>query len=111
MADTTAQRVKAIASNLRSMSDETIHIYIEDAKIEMQSMKYKLELEEKVMRYLAAHFGTLDAPKAVSEKVDGLGSQAFSDTTADKKGLYATPYGQEVARLLKKSHGGIIVTS
>ncbi len=111
MADTTAVRVKSIASNLKNMEDSTIDMYIEDAKIEMQSMKYKATFEEKIMRYLAAHFATLDAPKAVSEKIDGLGSQSFSDSTAGENDLYSTPYGQEVARLLKKSNGGIMVIS
>ena len=108
MNDTTIEKVKAIASNLEHLPDGTIQMYIDDAKIEMDDLTYNEKYEEKIMRYLAAHFGTLDCAKATSEKLDGLGSQNFANRSGDK-GLELTEYGKEVIRLLKKSRGPSLV--
>ncbi|ABR46650.1 conserved hypothetical protein [Alkaliphilus metalliredigens QYMF] len=109
--ETTVERVRAIASHLGGLPDSTIEIYIEDAKLEMNSMEFKASFKEKIMRYLTAHYATLDNPKIKSEKVDGLGAIAFSDSTSGKEGLKSTEYGQEVLRLLKKSNLSMLVTS
>ncbi len=110
MNETTVANVKAIASNLSEMPDETIQLYIEDAKLEMQNLKYAPVYEEKLMRYMAAHLGTLDMPKVTTEKLDGVGSQSYQMQTSED-GLKGTPYGREVLRILKKSSGGIFVIS
>lgn len=111
MADTTVSNVRAIAGHLNTLPDSTIQMYIDDAKLEMQNLSYAPQYEEKIQRYLAAHFGTLQNPKAKSESVDGLGSQTFSDVTSGKEGLKSTEYGQEVLRLLKKGKSSIIIRS
>lgn len=104
MNDTTVDKVRAIASNLGQLPDSTIQMYIDDAKLEMENLNYNPKYEEKIMRYLAAHFGTLDYPKAISERVEGIGSQSYADRSG-KKDLELTEYGKEVLRLLKKSNG------
>ncbi|MFT9496373.1 DUF4054 domain-containing protein [Anaerosolibacter sp.] len=111
MAATTVGNVRAIASHLGRLPDSTIQMYIDDAQLEMQNLKYQSHFEEKIMRYLAAHYGTLQVPKVKQERVDGLGSQTFSDNTGRKEGLNSTEYGQEVLRMLKKSNPGILVIS
>lgn len=111
MSDTTVGAVQAIAPHLSKVPAENIQIYIYDAKLEMQSLPYNHRYEEKIMRYLAAHYATLSAPVIKSESLDGLGSQAYVVPGDGKEGLLATAYGQEVARMLKKSGYGIIVTS
>lgn len=105
------EKVRAIASHLRALPDSAIEVYIDDAKLEMKSLEFKPTYREKIMRYLAAHFATLDNPKVKSEKVDGLASLTYGDVTSGKEGLKSTEYGQEVIRLLKKSNSGIIVIS
>lgn len=111
MADTTISKIRAIASHLGSLPDSTLQMYIDDAKLEMQNMKYNKKYEEKIMRYLAVHYATLQVPRVKQEKIDGLGSQSFSDATSGKEGLQSTEYGQEVLRMLKKSNSGMIVIS
>lgn len=86
-------------------------MYIADAKLEMQSMRYKPRYEEKIQRYLAAHYATLANPMVKSESLDGLGSQTYLSPGEGKEGLEATAYGQEVARILKKSGHGVMVIS
>ena len=104
MVMTTVNKVKAIASNLANLYEETVQMYIDDAVIEMQDLTYDEKYEEKIMRYLAAHYGTIDHPKVTAEKLDGLGSQNFATRTGTKD-LELTEYGIEVQRLLKKSSG------
>lgn len=111
MPDATVAAVRAIAPHLSKIQDETVQMYIEDAKVEMQSLKYQPRHEEKLMRYLAAHYATLSFPVVKSESLDGLGSQDYVVPGDGKEGLAATPYGQEVARILKKSGYGVIVIS
>lgn len=111
MPDTTVGAVRAIASHLAKVPDETIQMYIDDAKLEMQSLNCNPRYGEKIMRYLAAHYATLSVPVVKSESLDGLGSQSYSVTGDGKEGLPATSYGQEAARMLKKSGYGMIVRS
>ena len=111
MPDTTVAAVRGIVPHLAKIPDETIQMYIEDAKLEMQSLKYSPRYEEKIMRYLASHYAALSFPVVKSESLDGLGSQDYIVPGDGKEGLSATAYGQEVARILKKSGYGMIVIS
>lgn len=101
---TTVSKVRGIASHLKKLSDESIETYIEDASLELEDWKYDDKYQEKMERYLAAHFATLDHPKAISEDLKGLGSKDYPDRTGTK-GLEMTEYGKEVLRIVKKSNG------
>jgi len=111
MPDTTVAAVRAIAPHLSNIPNDTIQMYIDDAKTEMETLQYKPSQEEKIMRYLAAHYATLSFPVVKSESLDGLGSQNYVIPGEGKEDLSATAYGQEVARMLKKSGNGMIVIS
>jgi acylphosphatase len=102
MADTTVERVRAIAGHLRNLPDSTIEIYIEDAKEEVGRFSLPADREEKLQRYLAAHLGTLQNPRPTDQKVKDL---SLSYNRASGTGLDATEYGQEYKRLLRQASG------
>ncbi|TMV49366.1 DUF4054 domain-containing protein [Paenibacillus mesophilus] len=106
MADTTIERVRAIAGHLRKLPDSTIEIYIEDAKEEVTRYRVPGDREEKLQRYLAAHLGTLQNPRPTDQKVKDL---SLSYNRANGKGLEATEYGQEYKRLLRQACGTLRV--
>ena len=104
MPETTVDKVRGIASHLKKVSDTNIDTYISDAVLELEGYSYDDKYQEKLERYLAAHFATLDHPKPTSKDLDGLGSHKYPDRTG-KEGLKLTEYGQEVLRVLKKQNG------
>lgn len=102
MADTTVGRVRAIAGHLRKLPDSTIELYIEDAKEEVAKLGVSSDREERMQRYLAAHFGTLQNPRPTDQRVKDL---SLSYNRASGDGLDATEYGQEYKRLLGQTSG------
>lgn len=104
MSQTTVSKVRSIASHLSKLSDQSIELHIEDAVIELEDWEYDDKYQEKMERYLAAHFATLDHPKPTSEEVKGLGSKDYADKTGTE-GLESTEYGKELLRIMKKSQG------
>jgi hypothetical protein len=104
MPQTTVSKVRSIASHLSKLSDQSIELYIEDAVLELEDWEYDDKYQEKMERYMAAHFATLDHPKAVSEAVKGLGSKDYANKTGTE-GLEITEYGKELLRIMKKSQG------
>jgi|AntRauTorcE11897_2_1112592.scaffolds.fasta_scaffold04872_3 hypothetical protein len=110
MADTTVERVRAIASHLEALENSQIEIYISDAKLDLDDIGFDSKYEEKLQRYLTAHLATIDVPRAISEKTEDFqvkyqGAPAVSN----KNFLETTKYGQEVLRTLKKNGGPSLV--
>ncbi|SFP18591.1 DUF4054 domain-containing protein [Salibacterium halotolerans] len=104
MADTTADRVKAIASHLKGLNDSDIQMYIDDAKEELDRYSIKDEHKERLQRYLAAHLASLNQRRADSHSISGRISVSYSPS--DKgSGLDSTEYGQEYKRLLRRATG------
>ncbi len=98
---TTPLRVKSIAKHLTSLSDEQVLVLIEDATAEVLALPVKEEYKERLARYLAAHYGSLNVRQAQSETVGPLKRSYTSDAIDRSKGLDGTSYGQEYLRLLK----------
>jgi len=105
MSNTTPERVKAIAAHLKSMPDETIQIYIDDAVVEVSELNVPGKYHERLQRYLAAHLASLNVRRATSKTVSDM-SISYSSTTG--AGLDTTEYGQEYKRLLRKLRGGFL---
>ena len=108
MADTTPSKVKLIASHLEGIPDESLLLYIEDAKLELTRKAYDIEYEEKLQRYYTAHFATLDIRRPKSEKIANQISASYEKKTGEK-GLELTEYGQEIKRILDEMSGPNIV--
>lgn len=100
MADTTPEKVKAIAQHLEALDDSTIDIYIEDAQDELENTA--LEGNERAQRYLAAHYGTLNIRRVDSESVENVSTSYESMDTGE--GLESTVYGQEFLRIARKEN-------
>lgn len=98
---TTIEKVKAIAKHLSSLTDEQVLLLIEDASLEVSEIKVKDTYKEKLTRYLAAHYGSLNIRQTQSETVGPIRRSYTSANIDDKKGLDSTPYGQEYQRLIK----------
>lgn len=98
---TTPVRVKSIAKHLSSLTDEQVLVLIEDASAEVSALPVKEENKERLTRYLAAHYGSLNIRQAQSETVGPLKRSYTSDAIDRSKGLDGTSYGQEYLRLLK----------
>lgn len=98
---TTPVKVQAIAKHLKAITADDLAVYIEDASLEVSSSPISKEYREKATRYLAAHMASLNVRQVQQQKVGEL-SQTFQDTSVTNKGLEATSYGQEYARILKK---------
>lgn len=99
---TTVEKVKAIAKHLSSLTDEQVLLLIDDASLEVSELKVKDEYKEKLTRYLAAHYGSLNIRQTQSETVGPIRRSFTSSSVDQNKGLDSTPYGQEYARLIKK---------
>lgn len=104
MPQTTVSKVRSIASHLSKLSDQSIELYIEDAVIELEDWEYDDKYNEKMERYMAAHFATLDHPKPTTEQLTGTGMKNYPNRTG-KEGLQVTEYGKELLRIMKKSQG------
>lgn len=97
---TTKEKILAIAKHLAVLTDEQIQILISDASIEVDSLQVDEKHKEKLTRYLAAHYGSLDIRQTQSETVGPI--QRSYATGTNNQGLNATPYGQEYVRLVNK---------
>lgn len=98
---TTIDKVKAIATHLQVLTDEQVSLLIDDATLEVSELKVDDKYKEKLTRYLSAHYGSLNQRQAQSETVGPI-KRTFTSSAIDaSKGLDATPFGQEYARLLK----------
>lgn len=102
MADTTVEKVLAIAPHLGDLPESTVQMYIDDAIEELSSTS--LADSERAQRYLAAHLGTLNVRRATSEKVGDI-KVDYPEGSADAVGLNLTSYGREYARLLGNEKG------
>ncbi len=106
MADTTADRVRSIAKHLNKVEVTTLEMYIDDAKLEMEKHKVPDKYHEKLQRYLAAHFATLDYRRPETQKIGDLQTSYKSPGEESKSnGLEGTEYGKEYNRLLKIALG------
>ena len=99
---TTPDKVKAIAKHLSSLTDEQVLLLIEDASLEVSELKIDEKYKEKLTRYLAAHYGSLNVRQTQSETVGPVKRSYTSGQIDTRLGLDATPYGQEYSRLLQK---------
>ncbi len=100
MTDTTVERVRAIASHLADLTDAAVEMFIEDAQNELTDYEYDETDEEKLQRYLAAHFATISERRANSYSV---GDISVSYNATSQEGLMSTDFGQEFLRVLGKS--------
>ncbi|WP_088005608.1 DUF4054 domain-containing protein [Indiicoccus explosivorum] len=98
---TTAVKIKSIANHLKSLPDTDLAVYIEDASLEVSSSSVPEAYRERAVRYLAAHLASLNVRQVQQQKVADM-SQTYQDGSESNKGLDATAYGQEYARLLKR---------
>lgn len=98
---TTPEKVKFIAKHLSSLTDEQVLLLIDDASLEVSELKVDEKYKEKLTRYLAAHYGSLNVRQTQSETVGPIKRSYTSGNIDDRKGLDSTPYGQEYQRLLK----------
>ncbi|MDQ0299643.1 hypothetical protein J2S78_002063 [Salibacterium salarium] len=106
MAETSVERVKAIAQHLKSLEFETIEMYIEDAALEVEAYSVSKKHVEKLERYLAAHFATIDYRRPETETIGDLStSYKAPREQSSGAGLGITEYGQEFKRILQKSKG------
>lgn len=99
---TTPEKVKFIAKHLSSLTDDQVLLLIEDATLEVEELKVDPKYKEKLTRYLAAHYGSINVRQTQSETVGPVKRSYTSANIDDKKGLDATPYGQEYLRMLKE---------
>lgn len=98
---TTSEKVKSIAKHLSSLTDDQVLLLIEDATLEVEQLKVDQKYKEKLTRYLAAHYGSLNARQTQSETVGPVKRSYTSGSIDNRKGLETTPYGQEYQRLAK----------
>lgn len=98
---TTPENVKSIAKHLSSLTDAQVLLLIEDATLEVEELKVGEKYKEKLTRYLAAHYGSINVRQTQSETVGPVKRSYTSANIDDKKGLDSTPYGQEYQRLVK----------
>lgn len=98
---TTPEKVKSIAKHLSSLPEEQVLLLIDDASLEVNELPIKEVYKEKLTRYLAAHYGSLNIRQTQSETVGPIKRSYTSSAVDDRVGLDATPYGQEYSRLLK----------
>lgn len=98
---TTVDKVKSIAEHLQVLTDEQVLLLIDDASLEVGELKVADKYKEKLTRYLAAHYGSLNVRQAQSESVGPIKQTFMSSAIDTSKGLDATAFGQEYARMLK----------
>lgn len=106
MAGTTPSKVRSIAKHLNKVEETTLDMYIDDAKLEMEKHRLPDKYHEKLQRYLAAHFATLDYRRPETQKIGDLQTSYKSpdeETTSD--GLDGTEYGKEYQRTLEQVLG------
>lgn len=109
---TTVEKVKSIAKHLRVLTDDEVLLLIEDASLEVSELKVADKYKEKLTRYLAAHYGSLNTRQAQSETVGPIKRTFTSSAIDTSKGLDSTPFGQEYLRMLglyKKKEINLVV--
>ncbi|MFT8928524.1 MAG: DUF4054 domain-containing protein [Sporolactobacillus sp.] len=102
---TTVARVRSIAKHLSSMSDDDLQVSIDDAYQEVTDRSVPSQYIERLTRYLAAHFASLNVRQSESERVGPMQRTFANRQMNDSKGLDMTTYGQEYKRLLKRIDG------
>jgi len=100
--NTTVQRVRAIAEHLKNMDMDSLQIFIDDAILEVDDCDIPDKYKERAQRLLTAHMATLNKRRGTSKSASDL-SITYGGQFG--MGLYATSYGQEFDRLLKKIRG------
>ncbi len=96
---TTPDRVKMTAPHLKSVPNEELQVFIDDAVEEVS--KLSIKNKERAQRYLTAHLATLAYPLSYKESVGEISRSVFRPK---EKGLGRTEYGEEYGRLI--SSGG-----
>jgi len=98
--------VKITDLNADEAIDMVADTFIDDAKLEMEKHKVPDKYHEKLQRYLAAHFATLDYRRPETQKIGDLQTSYKSPGEESKSnGLEGTEYGKEYNRLLKIALG------
>ena len=100
---TSVERIRLLSDEFASVSDDRLTMYIEDASSEVSSLNLPEQYQERLTRYLAAHFVALSITKSqavIREKVDVIERQ-YSDPNSNF-GLLATKFGQEYQRMLEE---------
>lgn len=105
----TPARVRSIAKHLSSMSDDDLQVFIEDAYQEIvDTTGVKSIYYERLTRWLAAHYASLNIRQANVERVGPVQRQYNLSRTGGetgKPGIQSTPYGLEYDRLMKRLTG------
>jgi len=99
---TTVPKVKGTAKHLSSLTEDEVLILIEDASMEVSELSVKDQYKEKMTRYLAAHYGSLNIRQTQSEEVGPIKRQFAAGSTGNAGELEQTVYGQEYLRLVRK---------
>ncbi|MCF8020871.1 MAG: DUF4054 domain-containing protein [Vallitaleaceae bacterium] len=102
MADTTIDKVLAIAPHLATLDSSTIQMLIDDAIFELEGTA--LADNEKAQRYLVAHYGTITIRRPSDEKIAGEIDVSYESNQKDF-GTSITRYGQEFDRISKSVNG------
>ena len=102
MADTTVDKVLAIAPHFSGLESSTIQLFIDDAIEVLKDTA--LEDSERAQRYLAAHFGSLTVRRTSTEKVESIKVE-YKSSTFSVEGYKSTAYGQEFLEMSKSTNG------
>ncbi|WP_026702858.1 DUF4054 domain-containing protein [Salibacterium aidingense] len=106
MAKTSPEKVQSIAQHLNSLDSSTIQMYIDDAALEVEEHSVPAKYVEKMERYLAAHFATIDYRRPETETIGDLSTSYKSPREQTSgSGLGITEYGQEFQRIRQKAKG------
>lgn len=102
MANTTVDKVLAIAPHLSDLDTDTIQLFIDDAIDILEDTA--LDGDERAQRYLAAHYGSLTVRRTSVEKVEDIRVE-YESSSADAEGYKTTAYGQEFLEMSKSKNG------
>lgn len=113
---TTVARVRAIAPHLEDVDADVIEMHIDDAALELEGRDIPEDWEERLQRYLAAHFATLSRPEngnvtTITERVDVLSRTRQLGGNLNWEDLRSTRYGQEAWRMLRRLAGPTLVVT
>lgn len=102
MADTTTDRVLAIAPHLSELDNSTVQILIDDAVENLEGTA--LADDERAQRYLAAHYGSIIIRRTSREEISGEIKVQYEEFS-NGSGLKSTAYGQEFLEMSKSKNG------
>ncbi|MFX3616228.1 MAG: DUF4054 domain-containing protein [Sporolactobacillus sp.] len=106
---TTPDRVRSIAHHLISMSDADLQLCIDDAFQEIvDTTDVNSKYYERLSRYLAAHYASLNVRQANVEHVGPIQREYNLSRTGGEtgaNGVQSTPYGLEYLRLMRRLTG------